>query len=92
VIRLARSYWVQTPSMWFPIEAHCGMPFWWFYPESVRQSILRRWHAKLPAWTDMVASTRVLTRRRLTELFPNSRIHVEYSWGFPKSYSAYHIE
>ena len=32
--RLGKSYWVQTPSKWFPIEAHCGMPYWWVYPES----------------------------------------------------------
>ena len=30
VRRLGKSYWVQTPSKWFPIEAHCGMPYWWF--------------------------------------------------------------
>jgi len=27
--RVAKSYWIQTPSKWFPIEPHCGMPFWW---------------------------------------------------------------
>jgi len=37
VRRLGRSYWVQTPSKWFPIEAHCGMPFWWFYPAELRR-------------------------------------------------------
>jgi hypothetical protein len=28
VRRLGRSYWVQTPSKYFPVEAHTGMPFW----------------------------------------------------------------
>ncbi|MFN0217644.1 MAG: hypothetical protein ACKVP4_02390 [Hyphomicrobium sp.] len=27
VRRLSKSYWIQTPSKYFPIEAHCGMPF-----------------------------------------------------------------
>jgi Methyltransferase domain len=25
--RLGKAFWVQTPAIWFPIEAHCGMPF-----------------------------------------------------------------
>ncbi len=29
VVRLGKSYWVQTPSAWFPIEAHTGMPLYW---------------------------------------------------------------
>ena len=89
VRRLGRAYWVQTPSRWFPVEAHCGMPLWWFYPSALRQMLLRRWRPMLPAWTEMVAGTRVLSRRRLGELFPESRIYVEFAFGFPKSYVAY---
>src|SRR5215471_18488533 len=74
VLRLGRSYWVQTPSKWFPIEAHTGMPSYWFYP----------------AWfADYIDATRVLSRRRLAELFPNGRTRVEYFIGFPKSYVLY---
>src|SRR5208282_1607695 len=39
-VRLGKSYWVQTPSAWFPIEAHTGMPFYWFYPEQLRLWLL----------------------------------------------------
>jgi hypothetical protein len=91
VKRLGRSYWVQTPSKWFPIEAHCGMPFWWFYPESLRQYFLKRWSAKLPGWTEMVAGTRVLTRQQLRRLFPDAEIHTERMFGIPKSYTAYRM-
>lgn len=89
VRRLGKSYWVQTPSKWFPIEAHCGMPFWWFYPAAVRRYLIKRWREKLPAWTQMVAETTVLTKRDLTRLFPEAQILVERSFGFPKSYVAY---
>jgi hypothetical protein len=89
VHRLGASYWIQTPSKWFPVEAHCGMPFWWFYPGWLRRVILSRWQEKLPAWTDMVRNTRVLTKRRLRALFPEAEIWVERSLGFPKSYTAY---
>jgi hypothetical protein len=89
VRRLGRAYWVQTPSKWFPVEAHCGMPLWWFYPEFVRRAIIRRWQEKLPGWTKMIAGTRVLSLRQMRRLFPEATIHVEYSFGLPKSYVAY---
>ncbi len=92
VRRLGHSYWVQTPSKWFPIEAHCGMPFWWFYPASVRDYFIERWRRKLPAWTEMVEGTTVLTRADLHRLFPEATIAVETSFGMPKSYVAYFPE
>jgi Methyltransferase domain len=90
VVRLGKSYWVQTPSAWFPIEAHTGIPFYWFYPESARAWLSRRSQRKLPAWwTEYIAQTRVLSRRRMVDLFPNARIDVEFLFGLPKSYVAY---
>lgn len=86
VQRLGTRYWVQTPSIWFPLEAHTGMPFWWFYPTALRELILRRWHKKLPAWTDMVRGTTVVTRSELRRLFPQGTILVERFLGLPKSY------
>ena len=89
VRRLGKAYWVQTPSKWFPIEAHCGMPLWWLYPQRLRLAFLRRWRRKLPGWTRMVSETRVLERRRLRHLFPGCRIHVERLLGWSKSYAAF---
>jgi len=89
-VRLGKSYWVQTPSDWFPIEAHSGMLFYWYYPEQLRTWLLRRSQKKLPAWwTEYIAETRGLSRRRMAELFPNARLHVEFFFGLPKSYAAY---
>lgn len=89
VLRLGPRYWVQTPSKWFPIEAHCGMPYWWFYPESLRHRILEGWRKKLPAWTEMVEGTRVLSFDYLQELFPGASSYTEWLAGFPKSYAMY---
>jgi SAM-dependent methyltransferase len=89
VRRLGTRYWIQTPSKWFPIEAHCGMPFWWFYPERLRRSFIEQWRQKLPSWTEMVEDTRVLTLQRLQSLFPGSSVHTEWLLGFPKSYAVY---
>jgi hypothetical protein len=89
VRRLGQTYWVQTPSKYFPIEAHCGMPFWWFYPHRLRRFFIERWRSKLPAWTEMVESTDFVTREELVRLFPDACIIVERMVGLPKSYIAY---
>jgi hypothetical protein len=91
VRRLGTRYWVQTPSKWFPIEAHCGMPLWWFYPEHVRESFIERWRKSLPAWTEMVEGTRVLHLDHLRDLFPGASTYTEWMFGFPKSYAMYSV-
>lgn len=90
VRRLAPQYWVQTPSIWFPIEAHCNLPFWWFYPSWLQQTCFARWQrqGKQFIWQQM-NSTRVLTLDRLKSLFPGASVYVESVSGFPKSYSMY---
>jgi hypothetical protein len=87
VLRLGKSYWVQTPSMWFPVEVHSGVPFYWLYPDWLRAALMRNWRRRLPAWWgDYMETTRVLSRRRMAELFPNGRTRIDYFFGFPKSY------
>lgn len=86
--RLGRRYWVQTPSIWFPIEAHTYLPFWWFYPEAVRQSFIRRWRRTVPAWCEMIEETTVLQRSEIERLFPDGEIWTERLMGLPKSYVA----
>ncbi|MCX8996228.1 class I SAM-dependent methyltransferase [Rhizobiaceae bacterium BDR2-2] len=86
VQRLGKSYWVQTPCKYFPIEPHNGMPFWWFYPASLRRFIVERWRRKLPAWTEMIDGTDIVSRKELERLFPEARVIVERFMGLPKSY------
>jgi hypothetical protein len=87
--RLAPSYWVQTPSTRCPIEIHTGVPFYWQWPAGAREALLRRWHATFPEWTEMIRGTRVLSRRRMADLFPDGRVYVERRFGLEKSYSFY---
>lgn len=93
VLRLGRSHWVQTPSKWFPIEAHSGLPFYWFYPKWLQAAVMRRWRRRLPAWwADYIGTTTVLSRRRMAELFPNSQTRIDYFFGLPKSYVSHSRE
>ena len=89
VRRLGSSYWVQTPAIWFPIEPHCGMPFWWFYPASLKRYFINRWRKKLPEWTSMVEGTSILLKGELRRLFPEATICTEKVVGIPKSYIVY---
>lgn len=87
--RVARRYWIQTPSIWFPIEAHNHMPFWWFYPPPLKRAFIVRWRRKLPAWTRMVETTTVILRRDLQAMFPDGALWAERFMGITKSYVLY---
>jgi hypothetical protein len=87
--RLAPAYWVQTPSAWFPVEAHTNMPLWWAYPAAMKDFFIRRWRVKLPEWTRMVETTTVLSRAHMQALFPDAETWTEWKLGFAKSYVLY---
>ncbi|MGK7958192.1 MAG: class I SAM-dependent methyltransferase [Crocosphaera sp.] len=82
-------YWVQTPCKLFPIEAHNGMPFWWYYPDNIKEYFITKWSEKVPAWTDMVKQTTVIEAKTLQSLFPNACMVREW-FIFPKSLIVYH--
>lgn len=89
VKRIGRAYWVQTPAIWFPIEAHTGMPLWWFYPQGLRDFFFDRWRPSLPAWTESMRDTRIVTLDTLKGLFASSSLWIERFAGIPKSYAVY---
>jgi hypothetical protein len=89
VRRLGRAYWVQTPSDRFPIEAHTGVPYYFRLPEFARKALERRWHQKLPAWTDFIRGTCVVSRGEMLDLFPGAELYVEKKLLLEKSYACY---
>lgn len=89
VRRLAPRYCIQTPSVYFPLEAHTGIPFWWILPTWVRELLHRRWEKNLPGWNEMVRSTTCVRKSELRELFPDAEITTERFLGIPKSYSVW---
>ena len=82
---MADAYWIQTPEKSFPIEAHTGMPFWWYYPEPLRRYFLKRWRDRVPDWTRMVEGTTYVKKEELNDLFSGSLSYSERVFGILKS-------
>jgi hypothetical protein len=87
--RLAHAYWIQTPVKSFPIEAHSGMPYWWYYPDPVRQHFIARWKERLPPWTEMIEGTTFVSDHEMNALFPGASSYAEWVLGFRKSTTRY---
>jgi hypothetical protein len=95
VRRIGRSYYVQTPNLYFPIEPHFVFPFFQFLPLAVRVWLVR--HFSL-GWFDVirdpdeayreVSSIRLLGRGSFQRLFPEAKIHDERFLGLTKSFVA----
>lgn len=93
VRRLAPRHWVQTPNYWFPVEPHFLAPGWHYLPERVRVALLRRgrwgWRGPLADPEEARASVqeiRLLRRRELELLFPESQIVDERFGPLVKSF------
>jgi hypothetical protein len=84
--RLAKSYFVQTPNKWFPLESHTWLPFVGYLP---RTQLLR-----VVAWTNRYWIKRtqaewfLLTAADMQELFPDAVIRRERFMGLTKSIMA----
>ncbi|WP_298884391.1 class I SAM-dependent methyltransferase [uncultured Bradyrhizobium sp.] len=86
----SNGFWVQTPSPFFPIEAHCDMPFWWFTSLDRRRRIISKWNRESRKFlAKQMASTRPIWPGQLRRLFPDSEILREHFVGLPKSQIAY---
>ena len=98
--RVGRSFWVQTPNRWFPIEQHLLTPIVHWLPRPWQRAVVPRWNL----WRLLVRVTpdrrafyiehylsdvRLLTARELQELFPRARIVRERLLGWTKSLVAY---
>ncbi|MFZ9719424.1 MAG: class I SAM-dependent methyltransferase, partial [Chitinophagaceae bacterium] len=98
VQRVGRSYFIQTPNRYFPMEPHWLIPFFQFMPRSIRIALTRSgaW-GHMPRLSDnqaaakLVDEVRLLTASEMKTLFPAAHIYYEYMFGMVKSVSAYHI-
>jgi hypothetical protein len=95
VRRLAPTYFLQTPNVWFPVEAHFSLPFIHWLPEQARAVILRARKGKYvpvdapyDAAIEMVQRVNLLSARQLRILFPDARLEAERVAGLTKSWIA----
>ena len=93
--RVAEHYFIQTPSIWFPIEPHLMFPFFHWLPWPARVWLLM--HLNIGKWrqvkllgpaVDTVDSVQLLSRSMFSGLFPEATISTERFLGFSKSYVA----
>jgi hypothetical protein len=99
VKRLAPNYIVQTPSIWFPLEPHCRIPFFQFIPHPIRAILLRlfpiHYFPKAKNYAEGLRSSKttlMMGKKRFHAYFPQAEIVTEYLWGIPKSYTAIKLE
>lgn len=97
--RVGRSYWVQTPNRWFPVEPHLIGVFIHFLPFRIQRKLVR-WFT-VWGWVnkpsqqqidDFIRDTRLLTEREMRALFPDAQIYYErVLFLFKKSFIAVRV-
>lgn len=95
VRRVGKSFWVQTPNFWFPMEPHFHVPGWQWMPLEWRVSLLQRkrcgWRGPCPDRAkarEYVSELHLLSGREMRELFPDAILLKERFFGLTKSWTA----
>jgi len=90
--RVGAGYWVQTPALCFPIEPHYLTPLVHWLPRRARRRVLPYtiWglvsRPSREYMDAMIDEIRLVTKRELTELFPDATIIPERFAGLVKSW------
>ncbi len=92
IMRVGRSFYVQTPNRWFLVEPHVLTPLVHYFPKGIRRRLLRNFTLwglitrPSPEYVQgFVDSTRLITARELSEMFPRAELHRERVAGLTKS-------
>lgn len=84
IVRVGRSYYVQTPNRWFPVEPHIVTePGLW---RPLVHLLPRSWQG--PLMPDWYRSIRLLRRADVRRFFPDAELHAERVAGLAKSFMA----
>jgi len=96
VKRVGKSYFIQTPNRFFPIEPHFLLPFFQFFPLGLKIFLVRHfdigWYKRTPdkqKAAQLVNSIRLLTEKELKKFFPGANIYKEKLFGLTKSLIVY---
>ena len=95
VQRLGRSYFIQTPNKYFPIEPHFLFPFFQFLPRGLKLFLLTKTKLIRGVKHDHEYSSskideiKLLSQKQLKKMFPSSSLFKESFFGFNKSFIVY---
>jgi ubiquinone/menaquinone biosynthesis C-methylase UbiE len=99
VMRVGKSYYIQTPNKFFPIEPHWVFPFFQFLPFGLKVYLTKNFNlGHIPKAKnkqeaiDLVNEVNLLSKKELENLFTGSKLYIEKFMGFHKSYAVYKIE
>lgn len=95
VQRVGQRFFIQTPNKRFPLEPHFLLPWFQYYPLSLRAWLVNHfdvgWYRRIPDAASAFAevnSIHLLTRKRFASLFSGATIHEEKVLGVTKSFIA----
>lgn len=89
--RVGKSYYIQTPNYWFPIEPHYGVPFFHWLPDTWRIWLFMHANVGYARKCSFEASltrldhTRIISAFMMKNFFPEAQIRREWLLVFPKS-------
>jgi hypothetical protein len=98
VRRVGRSYYVQTPNLWFPIEAHSLLPGFQFLPSAIKARMIYHFRvgyiepmSTLAKARGYIESLTLVSERDLKRMFPDGVVVREKFAGLVKSLAVYRL-
>jgi len=95
--RVGKSYFIQTPNRFFPLEPHFLVPFFQFFPFAWQLFLLRNFHlghvgkiSEKERAKEQINEIRLLSRNEFKELFSEATIFEEKFLFLTKSFVAYY--
>lgn len=97
VQRVGKNYYIQTPYKYFFVEPHYLLPYFQFLPKKAKVFILSK--TKLSRGTkisteeakDQAEQIVLVSKKKMKQLFPGSKIYSEKFLGMTKSLTAYSV-
>jgi hypothetical protein len=93
ILRISKKHFIQTPAFIFPLEPHFLFPFFHWFSKNIRVFLVQHfnlgWYKKqdnLGEAKKLVDEIRILKKKELKDLFPNSKIVTEKMFFITKSY------
>ncbi len=89
VRRVGRSYYVQTPDKWFPVETHLLALFIHWLPRRLQKRLWRwcslRGFLEPQKCPEIMENLHLLSKKQMRRLFPEAEVWRERFFGFCKS-------